>query len=894
MTDPQGSNASPTRNSVKKRRAIVAAATLGAMVLAVLIALPFAVRHTAASRLDRAAASMNGRITHGGIKIVNARRLLIPDMTFTGDEGLKVTAGGILVEVDPLAMVFGGRRITSISIERLDAVAGTDDTPLDLSELTARLTHRRPGQTPSTGSPEKPAKPRTAKRNGSPLPNLSIYRISGSINTSFFSGQIDEGSATITQNPDSLDAFSSRASVSLRVIPAGGQETFKLDLLADIESGRRLEVLSARVTPPFRRTVRGVDVEIGGLTVKPGEITIVSPAAFIPGSRRLPDGIRAEEVMVKWSFAAEGEQSALNLVPERFRKYLPDAVSLALGQTRISELRVNRPVLRLMPPETRHTSATARPSQPGPATALPVQARLAGVFTSLLSGIQDVENRLVQFARDYDGTRVSVTGASLTYIAERPGRTEDLQSLSNLDILLGQDQTGSMTARVRFECPESASTLNELNLSVSSDGAIDATLKAANLKLAPYRIFLPTLVGTDSRSSLSGTDVKISLRQGPRFEMTGTIGVSDVSISMPEVASDPMTSVDLSLTGTTLIDGPGGIFRMNDCILGLGEIRMPFTLDGTWMHRAPKLALTGRIERLPGESLLTSIPREAIPVLAGARLSGTFAATIDMTVDTANLSGLAFSFKPDLTDLVTIDLGPAVNLELLRSTFLHRIEAKDRIVTRTIGVGSPGWTSIEQVPAYFIKALTICEDARFFEHHGFSQAGIQRSLKVNLERGGFFQGASTLSQQLVKNLFLSREKTLSRKLQEAFITWQVERNLPKEKILELYLNVIEWGPDVWGIKEAANHYFAKDPAQLTVLESAFLVLIIPSPTKYHEFLETGRIPPWFLKKIRSLVESLRKAGAISELEALSTIGQTVRFPSDSNAGSELPDSEFSD
>ena len=105
--------------------------------------------------------------------------------------------------------------------------------------------------------------------------------------------------------------------------------------------------------------------------------------------------------------------------------------------------------------------------------------------------------------------------------------------------------------------------------------------------------------------------------------------------------------------------------------------------------------------------------------------------------------------------------------------------------------------------------------------------------------------------------------------------------------------MIEWGPDVWGLKEAANHYFGKDPSALSVLEAAFLVLIIPSPLKYHKFFEDGRVPAHFMKRIRELVDTLHSRGAVSDLEAISAAQQGIRFVS-SGTPAQVLDSEFSD
>lgn len=888
--NPQGFHAKPSDPTVIRRRIILIAVVASAVLVVLGLLLPFAVREMASSRIDRAAASLKGSVTHGDIQIISSRALLIPTITFSDAGGLEIRADGVRIEVDPLAMLIGGRRITRVDVEELVVTAGTTETPLDLAGIAQKLASRTGSREPQ-GTPGTATKPAPRKRKGTPLPDLSVKRITGSIVSSMFSGTLEDGHASMAADPDSMDAFARKAELRLVLRPAGSETAFTVQADADMDAPGRVSRASATVSPSFTRNVRGVEIGIGGIEWKPGEISLTSPVASVPGSTRFPAGVRAEEVRVRWAVLREGDKPASSLIPDSMLKYVPESLKLLAGTVTVSEIRVKRPVVEIL--------ASADIAGPVPGAAAPVtpesvKTRVVNLFSGLAGSVESIRTRLVDLAQAYDGTRLGVTGATVTYVADANQAARAAQSFSNLDIQVDRGARGGLSARMRFECPESPSTLNEFDVDVLPDGVVEMNLKAKNLKLAPYQVVLPGWLETDARSALTDTAVKITITQGPRLEISGKIGVSDVTVHMAEVAVEPMTSMDLALSGDTIVDGPAGSLTMKDSLFSLGDINLPFSFTGTSMNDSPMLSLTGRIERVAGESLLTSIPHEAIPVLNGAKLTGTFAATIKLDVDTADLSRLVFDFAPDMADLITIDLGPAVNLELLRSTFLHRIEDRDHVVTRTIGVGSPGWVPFETVPEYFVRALTISEDARFFQHQGFSRAGIQRSLKVNLERGGFFQGASTLSQQLVKNLFLSREKTLSRKLQEAFITWQVERNLPKEKILELYLNVIEWGPEVWGLKEAANHYFAKDPSQLSVLESAFLVLIIPNPAKYHEFLEQGRVPPWFMTKVRKLVETLRSIGAISDLQALGTIQQTVRFPVDDNPENAVPDSEFAD
>jgi len=140
--------------------------------------------------------------------------------------------------------------------------------------------------------------------------------------------------------------------------------------------------------------------------------------------------------------------------------------------------------------------------------------------------------------------------------------------------------------------------------------------------------------------------------------------------------------------------------------------------------------------------------------------------------------------------------------------------------------------SLKEISPYLFKAVIIAEDDKFWSHHGFDLDAIQNALEKNVEKGKFKFGGSTISQQLTKNLYLTPDKNPIRKLKEAIITWRIERTLSKRRILELYLNVVEWGEGIFGAEVASLRYFGKPAALLTAQEAAKLAVILPNPRKY--------------------------------------------------------------
>ena len=157
-----------------------------------------------------------------------------------------------------------------------------------------------------------------------------------------------------------------------------------------------------------------------------------------------------------------------------------------------------------------------------------------------------------------------------------------------------------------------------------------------------------------------------------------------------------------------------------------------------------------------------------------------------------------------------------------------------------LGPRNPRWTPLSQIPLNLQWALIVAEDDTFYHHNGFNVSAIRDALWEDIKKWEPVRGGSTITQQLAKNLYLSKKKSLARKLTEAAIAWKLERHLSKNRILELYCNIIEWGPGVYGVEAASWHYFRKLPADLNFFESVLLAAIIPSPQRYNPLRYSGR------------------------------------------------------
>ena len=141
------------------------------------------------------------------------------------------------------------------------------------------------------------------------------------------------------------------------------------------------------------------------------------------------------------------------------------------------------------------------------------------------------------------------------------------------------------------------------------------------------------------------------------------------------------------------------------------------------------------------------------------------------------------------------------------------------------------WVSLSRIPKHVRKAVLIAEDARFYSHAGIDWHEVGKSFETNWEKGRIVRGGSTITQQLAKNLYLSTSRDPIRKFKELLIAWMLEATLSKKRILELYLNIIEWGRGIFGIEAAAQRYFHKPAFRLTMEEGARLAAVIPSPLR---------------------------------------------------------------
>lgn len=173
------------------------------------------------------------------------------------------------------------------------------------------------------------------------------------------------------------------------------------------------------------------------------------------------------------------------------------------------------------------------------------------------------------------------------------------------------------------------------------------------------------------------------------------------------------------------------------------------------------------------------------------------------------------------------------------------------------------WTPSSKITPEMKWAVILAEDGNFYKHEGIDVKAIREAIKYDLEKKSLARGASTITQQVAKNVFLSREKTIVRKLKEVYLAWRMEQELTKGRILELYLNVVELGPLVYGIGHGSRYYFGKPPSALTPQEAAFLAAMLPGPrVAYNPYRNLQKVQ----KRADVILRKLRSSGVITAEE----------------------------
>ncbi|MDR0750374.1 MAG: transglycosylase domain-containing protein, partial [Tannerellaceae bacterium] len=283
----------------------------------------------------------------------------------------------------------------------------------------------------------------------------------------------------------------------------------------------------------------------------------------------------------------------------------------------------------------------------------------------------------------------------------------------------------------------------------------------------------------------------------------------------------------------------------------------------------------------PAEALLSSIPEDMFHSIEGLKAEGIMTYHFFLDVDMANVENLRFESTLQSRNFRILRYGNT-DLRQMNNPFSLVVSKEGRPVRTTrLGYENPDFRPYGSISHYLPYAIMHAEDAGFMHHAGFIPEAFERSLAQNITERRFARGGSTLSMQLVKNVFLNHSKTISRKLEEIMIVWLIEtcRLTSKQRMFEVYMNIIEWGDNVYGVTEASRYYFAKEPSELNLGECVFLSSIISAPKQAHHHFNGTQIKPAFHAFYRDAVKRMLQRGWITPGEAASgNPAVTIRGP----------------
>lgn len=287
------------------------------------------------------------------------------------------------------------------------------------------------------------------------------------------------------------------------------------------------------------------------------------------------------------------------------------------------------------------------------------------------------------------------------------------------------------------------------------------------------------------------------------------------------------------------------------------------------------VALKLNLPKMKAQDFITSLPDGLFSHFKGMEAQGNFSYNLNFEFNKSKPDNIIFESKLKPENLKITKYGEA-DLNKINTEFTYRA-IENGIEQRPIVVGTsnPHFTPLAEISPYLQKCVLTSEDPSFFNHRGFINEAFKQSIAKNIKTKKFSRGASTISMQLIKNVFLTRQKTLSRKLEEILLVYILENNriATKERMLEVYFNIIEWGPNIYGIGEASHFYFQKSPADLNLKECLFLATIIPRPKGFmYRFDSENQLKSFANQQDNFLTRLMLRRNLIDSND---TIGHTI-------------------
>ena len=404
-----------------------------------------------------------------------------------------------------------------------------------------------------------------------------------------------------------------------------------------------------------------------------------------------------------------------------------------------------------------------------------------------------------------------------------------------------------------------------------------AELDAGAIPLSRVARWVPSVPWHDTGNGVARARVRVRPDGERVFDIDGELSIEDFGLEHRGLAREPVDGLSASLRGAVRVE-LGARRRVSTQRIEVAVNGLRFLAGGSVERGEGYTAIDASVNVPPTDCDLPrrNLPRAVLGPLAGFTFSGTIGMEARLTLDTRALAATTLTSNVADACRVVRSAGE-VDVARFSAPFVQRVNEPEGLRAFITGPSAPAWTPFEQISPFVVAAVVQREDGGFFRHRGFSPDEIRGALVRNVALGRFAYGASTLSMQLVKNVFLAREKTLVRKLQEVALTWWLERTLDKRGILELYLNVVEFGPGIYGVGPAARFFFGKEPSQLTVLESAYLATLLPAPVPRFSIFERGIVGADTLARLRAIARGMAANPIVGPDAAREAQSQGITF-----------------
>jgi hypothetical protein len=325
------------------------------------------------------------------------------------------------------------------------------------------------------------------------------------------------------------------------------------------------------------------------------------------------------------------------------------------------------------------------------------------------------------------------------------------------------------------------------------------------------------------------TEMKNADYSGDNFKISGSWSVKNLLINHPKIAGNDIVVPDARIDADMLIgknfvalDSSSTVFLKNAAV-------HPYVKYTRSPHKIYELKLHAPDQ--DAQQVLNAFPKGLFESLEGLQVSGKVRYDLSFYLNSSQPDSVKFNSSLTPINFKILKWGKT-NLQKINKDFVYTPYERGKPMRDIlIGPANPNYTPLSDVSSNFKNAILTSEDPSFFTHRGFVQESIRKSFAVNFKEKKFVRGGSTISMQLVKNVFLSRQKTLARKAEEILIVWLIENNhlVSKNRMLEVYCNIIEMGQNIYGIGEATRYYFGKRPSDLSIGEGIFLSNIVPRP-----------------------------------------------------------------